>query len=617
MDWRLSARFPYILPMLAGIFLLALLLRLYCLDCHSLWYDEALSIEVAQRGLSAIFTDRFGWIANQPHLYYLLVWLTVQPVDPATSAFLVRLPSALAGALTPLLAYAFGRQIFGRGQGLIAAFLLAVAGVHIEYSQDARPYATLTFLTLASLYCLLMAQRNESARWWVAFVTTSCLNLLVSYSAVSLALPAFAPYLCWLLWQTWKRRREAIMPLLRLAFSMLPVGAVALLTLLDVQRVSRTSPRLDELSLATLVGTPMQLASWFTQLGVDEPLQRIVQPAIFLFAVLGAIYGIRAGHTRGVLLCGLFILVPCVILAILSTSGVVYQRYALFSMPFYFLLVGNGFVLPARLRASQLVPGFAAKALKVSSIAVGAAILALFLFTARFFIAPQPDQPSLAIDRPDFRGASLYLSQRAAPQDMIVFAGWDPTVSMLYWKGSPPANVYNSMDPRLFSHKGGATWWVFSFGPNLPRHVLEDKRWSDTVSLAGVVLLKERQGADSMETMDWLVSELQESGPPNAHVQRALLTMRGGLYQARGETALAAETYLKARVWLRMADEYMKTARGFVARGDVGSAWRETLIAKGAEPENPEVHKWMADLLRQMGLESESRMEVQISEALP
>src|SRR3712207_133696 len=95
-------------PVLLGLFFLALALRFYCLDCYGLWYDEVSSIETAQRGIAAIFRDRFGWLGNQTPLHYLLVWLTVQPVDPVTSPILVRLPSALAAALTAPVVYALG-----------------------------------------------------------------------------------------------------------------------------------------------------------------------------------------------------------------------------------------------------------------------------------------------------------------------------------------------------------------------------------------------------------------------------------------------------------------------------------------------------------------------------
>jgi hypothetical protein len=91
---------------LGAIIIIALDLRLYGLDSYSLWMDEVESIAMAQRGIGAIFTDRLGFYANQTPWHYLLVWLTIQPVDPAPTSVLVRLPSALAGTLLVPMVFA-------------------------------------------------------------------------------------------------------------------------------------------------------------------------------------------------------------------------------------------------------------------------------------------------------------------------------------------------------------------------------------------------------------------------------------------------------------------------------------------------------------------------------
>src|SRR5918997_4358301 len=84
----------YTTLLLGSIFLLSLGLRVYCLDCYSLWFDEIASLEVAQYGPGFFFTDRFGWMRVQTPLHYLTVWLTTLLADPSTTAALVRLPSA-------------------------------------------------------------------------------------------------------------------------------------------------------------------------------------------------------------------------------------------------------------------------------------------------------------------------------------------------------------------------------------------------------------------------------------------------------------------------------------------------------------------------------------------
>src|SRR5439155_13923762 len=121
--------------------------------------------------------------------------------DPTTTSAFVRLPSAIAGALTLPIVYGLGREMFGRTQGLIAALLMALSAVHLNYSQDVRPYAMLVFLSTLSVYCLLMAERTHSAKWWLAFTISTVANLLNTYFALTLLMPALAPYLLWLLWK--------------------------------------------------------------------------------------------------------------------------------------------------------------------------------------------------------------------------------------------------------------------------------------------------------------------------------------------------------------------------------------------------------------------------------
>src|SRR5690349_1103105 len=96
----------------AALSVLALLLRLYELDLHGLWYDEIASVEIAQRGPGPAFTDRFGGMLVQTPMHYVLVWLTTLPADPTTTTVLVRLPSLLAGVLTVPVVYALGKEIF-------------------------------------------------------------------------------------------------------------------------------------------------------------------------------------------------------------------------------------------------------------------------------------------------------------------------------------------------------------------------------------------------------------------------------------------------------------------------------------------------------------------------
>jgi len=64
----------------------------------------------------------------------------------------VRMPSVIAGSLAVLAIFHLGRLLYGVRTGLLAAALLAISTTSIFYSQEARSYAWLLLLSIASSY---------------------------------------------------------------------------------------------------------------------------------------------------------------------------------------------------------------------------------------------------------------------------------------------------------------------------------------------------------------------------------------------------------------------------------------------------------------------------------
>ncbi len=618
----------------ASIFALGLGLRLYCLDCRGLWFDELASVEGAQRGPAAILTDRFGWLHTQTPLHYLLVWLTIQPVDPVSTSLLVRLPSALAGALTVPLVYASGKEMFGRAQGLLAALMVALSVVHLNYSQDVRPYAMLTMLTVLSVYCLLVALRRGPGRWWLAFFAAYSANLLNAYVALTVALPALGPYLLWELRGLWAARksrgeqggqtRNTFAPLRYAALSVVGLACVAVVTLLDMTAVPRTSPDPAALKLQALLTAPLELVTWFTRFGLGQPLEQWTRLALFLLAVWGLYAGLRAGRVRGALLCGLFITVPPVVLVVLATTNAVFQRYALFVLPFYFLLIGNGLIsLISCVRAALTGRDRRVGQVRRTLVQVtGSCLLILpvlyFAFGAYTYVDPDhnrriPVRGSLA-----FRDVSDYLAGSARPDDMLIFMGWDPTVSMFYWQNKPPAPAFSVHDPRIFSHHPARfIYWVIDYEFGLPPDVVADERWQQVSRFEDVVVFRQEATTGTVAaTVDWFTTSMEAHYPHDRYVEQVMNTLRGGLYQSQGRVQQAADAYLRASTLFIMGEEYLHTSQSWAARGDTDRAWRDALFAKSMQPYLPELHAWMAQLLTGMGDATLARTESRIAGAL-
>ncbi|MFN3762360.1 MAG: glycosyltransferase family 39 protein, partial [Anaerolineae bacterium] len=151
-------RKPEMLLLLICVFL-AFCLRLYRLDGHEIWGDEAYSITIAGWPLARAVS---GNVDTHPPLYYALLWITVRVIG--TSPFAVRFPSTLAGLIVVPLMYRLGRAL-DRRTGLIAAILTAISPFLIYYSQEARMYAlSLAGATGSILAFWMLWQRQQNSQ---------------------------------------------------------------------------------------------------------------------------------------------------------------------------------------------------------------------------------------------------------------------------------------------------------------------------------------------------------------------------------------------------------------------------------------------------------------------
>jgi 4-amino-4-deoxy-L-arabinose transferase-like glycosyltransferase len=633
---------------IAIIFLVALALRLYCLDCKGLWYDEVASLEVAGRGLDAFLTDRFGWMSVQTPLHYLLVWLTSWPLDPAQSAIIVRLPSALAGALITLVVYGLGRELFGRAAGLLAGMCMALSAVHIGYSQDLRPYSLLVLCTVLSVYCLVVAERTGERRWWLAFILASLANLYLSYFALTLVLPALAPYLLWIIYHARAGRtgRYALSSFLVVALGSIPL-------LLDLASVPRNVPDWTLLT-PSLVATQYNRAlTQLTKIGTGDLLEIALQWLFFLLAMSGLAFGIRDRRWSGVILCVAFLIVPSLLIALFRTNNTVFQRYILFTLPFYLLLVANGLVSMWRIFAAAKVlrkslnedvragprarlgglpdlnkaplperagtgtrPYETNAALLVARMAVAGFLLVPFAYSAWVYF--DAAQYRVFNTQPDYQGVAQYLRSVARPDDLIILAD-EPalasTVLDYYWHTSSPASFYDARDPRLPATSKGSIYLVVSFFQNDPsflqRLSAPGNGWPDARHFERVAVLRAPPGdvSASLERFTSIV------GAENPRFQ-PVLTMRASLSQLRGAVATAATTYASAGEYFGTGEEYLRTAEGYLQRGDRARAWREALISKFMRPGSPALHAWLAARLIEENRPDLGSIEQQIARLL-
>ena len=160
----------------------ASILRFYRIGEKSIWLDEAFSVWIARHSL----WEGWRWlirIDQHPPLYYSLLHLWIQLFGELQGA--VRILSALFSTATVPIFYAAARQLLDRPAAAIAVGILAASPFHVQFAQETRMYALLTFEVACVLYFLvrLLTKRDQPARDWVGLSVSQALVMLTHNTA--------------------------------------------------------------------------------------------------------------------------------------------------------------------------------------------------------------------------------------------------------------------------------------------------------------------------------------------------------------------------------------------------------------------------------------------------
>jgi 4-amino-4-deoxy-L-arabinose transferase-like glycosyltransferase len=414
--------------------LVGLAARLFRLDHQSLWVDEIFTWHNAEVGgqLSPadIFSTDHGPLL-QVLLHFLGGWF-------GESEFLLRLPSALAGACTvPALAALAGRVLGGRAL-VPAAWLAALSPFLVWYGQEARNYPFAILFAILATWAAVRWKEEGGFAKGVLFTLATWFGVLSNLN-VALIVPVLVLYLLW------PMRGGRVKPVAVLASCL----ALAVLESpwiwdhvhrLDVQRLV---PGRDELpgeaplrgrttfswmgyaftayvfSVGYTLGPPLSALHAGPPLAAALAFWPVVVPAGILFALLGAagVWGLR-GHPRSLwLLLGL-VAVPTLFVTYFALQNfkVFNPRYVSSGLAGYYLFLAAGW-LTLRPRARWFTAAAVA--------ALWAGSLLHLYYDPRY-------------GREDFRGATAWLRQRIEPDDRLVAtAGYSPLD--YYWRGDEPA----------------------------------------------------------------------------------------------------------------------------------------------------------------------------------
>jgi len=176
---------------LIGLTVLGTVLRLYGLEYQSLWLDELWTWRDAQADSAAQIWESLRADRHPPG-YQILIFYWQKVFGSSEAA--LRMPSAIAGVLSIPAIFLLGRDLYSRDEGIIAAALLTVAWTPIRYSQEARAYALLLLLAIATTWLLLQfvkelaGQGKPAWRAGFAYVLLAVLACYLHYFGVVLVL---------------------------------------------------------------------------------------------------------------------------------------------------------------------------------------------------------------------------------------------------------------------------------------------------------------------------------------------------------------------------------------------------------------------------------------------
>lgn len=195
------------------ILVLALFLRLIGLN-QSLWLDEAINVVYAQSSDFWWFVTKYPIGDFHPPGWFAILWIWGQLFG--FSEIAVRLPSVILGVTTVWLTYLLGKQLFNKKVALFASLLLAIAPLHVYYSQEARMYVFAAFAVTSSFYFLngLILKKSWAG---LGYITSLVLVLYSDYLAY-LVIPAQFIYLIWVK----KLRRDILVNFLISGLAFIP-----------------------------------------------------------------------------------------------------------------------------------------------------------------------------------------------------------------------------------------------------------------------------------------------------------------------------------------------------------------------------------------------------------
>ncbi len=176
-----ARRLPQPAVVVAVATLVAAGLALLRLGSRSLWFDEGISVGLVHAPFDTFVQRVTDHEVNQS-AYYLVFNGWYRLVGEGAGA--MRLLSALFFVATVPLLYALGRRLFDARIGALAAVLLAVHPLAVQWAQALRAYSLVLFLVTAATYLLVRAVDDPTPLRVLAYAVVASVAVYAHFFAL-------------------------------------------------------------------------------------------------------------------------------------------------------------------------------------------------------------------------------------------------------------------------------------------------------------------------------------------------------------------------------------------------------------------------------------------------
>lgn len=412
--------------MILLLLLIGLVLRLPNLK-ESLWNDEIWATHEKLGNLSILQITILNDL--HPPFYNLLMagWIRIL----GDSELSIRLLPLLCGLGSIWLVQTIARTGLGEKTAWLASFLLAASPVHIWYSQEARSYSMLGFLSLLLPWAYLKMEEPGARRIWqylygLALFAGTLSHYFFAVNAVLLSAVCL-----------WKRHPE------RKKLLIMNLAVLACLGGWFVLRYLQTGPPSGNLGQFGIDEARELFFSWFLFGGAwDQQVHgqeisraQVVFQAVFFLGLGLMLLGRRGDEAWRPRFLLLFLgAIPCSVY-VLNLFGyrLFIERSLFVVLPYFFMVLARGIVgifdNPAIARLSvdwPRLPRFG------QGVLIGAIVMLNILTLAEFYRRDQ--EWTVYKPNPDFRSTARYLESEIlrTPERVTIFALVQP-IELLYY----------------------------------------------------------------------------------------------------------------------------------------------------------------------------------------